>query len=58
MPKSSRVVCHECGAQLGIVLNDRLSVEGHRVDVGPSSTITIVCTCCKTARSWETRRTA
>jgi len=30
VPHVSRVVCLGCGAQLGIVLNDRLSVEGAR----------------------------
>jgi hypothetical protein len=52
MPKSSRVVCHTCGAQLGVILNGRLTVEGHRVDVGPGGEITITCMACKTPHPW------
>jgi hypothetical protein len=58
VPKSTRVVCHACRAQLGIILNDRLTVEGHRVEYGPRGALTITCTACKTPRSWEERRTA
>jgi hypothetical protein len=58
MPHVSRVVCHACRAQLGVIANGRLSVEGHRVDIGPRDTITITCITCKTPREWETRRTA
>jgi RNase P subunit RPR2 len=58
MPKTSRVVCRQCGAPLGIVLNDRLTVEGHRVDVGPHGALTITCMTCKSVRVWETRKSA
>ena len=58
MSKSTRVICHECRAQLGIVLADRLTVEGHRVEVGPRGAIAITCTTCKTVRCWETRKSA
>jgi RNase P subunit RPR2 len=58
MPKSTRVVCHTCRTQLGIVLTDRLTIEGHRVEVGPRGAVTITCTACKTARIWETRKSA
>jgi hypothetical protein len=58
MPKSTRVTCHACHAQLGIVLADRLTVEGHRVDIGPRGALTITCTTCKTPRSWEERKSA
>ena len=58
MPKSSRVTCHACRAQLGIVLADRLTVEGHRVDIGPKGALVITCTTCKTPRIWEERKSA
>ena len=43
MPKSTRVVCRTCGAQLGAVLNDRLLVDGQRVEYAPRDGLTIVC---------------
>ena len=58
MPKASRVVCHTCRAQLGVILNDRLTVEGHRIEYGPRGALTITCTTCKTPRPWSERRTA
>lgn len=58
MPKSTRVTCVACRAQLGVILNDRLTVEGHRVEYGPKGALTITCTTCKTARSWQDRKTA
>jgi hypothetical protein len=58
MPKSTRVVCRQCGAQLGAVLADRLTVEGHRVDVGPRHEILITCVACKAVRPWTVRRGA
>ena len=58
MPKSTRVTCHTGRAPLGVILNDRLTIEGHRVDIGPCGALTITCASCKTPRSWETRRSA
>ena len=58
MSKTSRVVCHACRAQLGVILNDRLTVEGHRIEYAPGGALTIVCTACKTPRSWEERKSA
>jgi RNase P subunit RPR2 len=58
MPKSTRVVCRSCGAQLGAVLNDRVRVQGPLVEYSPSSGLTIICTTCKTPRPWEIRRGA
>ena len=58
MPKASRVTCHACRAQLGVILNDRLTVEGHRVEYGPRGALTITCTACKTPRPWEERKSA
>ena len=58
MPKSTRVICHACRAQLGVILNDRLTVQGHQVQYGPKSVLTITCAVCKTPRSWEGRKSA
>ena len=58
MPKATRVTCHICRAQLGIVLADRLTVEGHRVEYGPRGALTIICTTCTTPRAWQERKTA
>jgi hypothetical protein len=58
VPKASRVVCHACRAQLGVIRNDRLTVEGHRVEYGPRGVLTITCTTCKTPRPWSEQRTA
>ena len=58
MPKSTRVTCYTCRAQLGVILNDRLTVVGHQVEYGPRGTFTIVCTMCRTPRSWEERKSA
>ena len=58
MPKASRVVCRTCGAQLGIVLNDRLSIAGHQVEYAPRAGLTIICTACRTPRPWQDRHTA
>jgi RNase P subunit RPR2 len=58
MPKSTRVVCRACRAQLGVVLKDRLTVEGRRVDVGPRREIVITCMSCKAVRPWTIRRGA
>jgi RNase P subunit RPR2 len=58
VPKSTRVICHTCGARLGAIRNDRLTVDGHRVDIGPRGAVVITCATCKTARIWETRRSA
>ena len=58
MPKSTRVTCHTCRAQLGVILNDRLTVEGHQVQYGPKGALTITCTTCKTPRPWTDRRIA
>lgn len=56
MAKATRVVCLTCRAQLGTILNDRLTVEGHRVEYGPRGVLTIVCTACKTVRPWQDRK--
>jgi RNase P subunit RPR2 len=58
VPHTTRVTCHTCRAQLGTVLNDRLTVEGHRVEYGPRGTLTITCTTCKALRPWEERKSA
>jgi hypothetical protein len=58
VPKATRVTCHACRAQLGVILNDRLTVEGHRVEYGPKGALVIVCTACKTARAWMERKSA
>ena len=58
MPKSTRVVCHACRAQLGVILNDRLTVEGHRIEYGPGGALIITCTTCKTPRPWRERKSA
>ncbi len=58
MPKPSRVVCRTCGAQLGAVLADRLTVDGHTVEYTPRGGLTIVCTACKTPRPWLDKRGA
>jgi RNase P subunit RPR2 len=56
MPKATRVICHACRAQLGVVVNDRLTGEGQRVEYGSRGTLTIVCTTCKSPRPWTDRR--
>jgi RNase P subunit RPR2 len=58
VPKSTRVTCHTCRAPLGVILNDRLTVEGHRVEYGPKGALVITCTTCKTQRPWVERKTA
>ena len=58
MPHTTRVICHACRAQLGVILNGRLTVEGHRVEYGPRGMLTIVCTTCKTPRFWAERKSA
>jgi RNase P subunit RPR2 len=58
MPKSTRVVCHACRAQLGVILNDRLTITGHTVEYGPRGALIITCTTCKTPRAWTDRRIA
>jgi hypothetical protein len=58
MPKPTRVTCRVCRARLGVILNDRLTVEGHRVEYGPRGILTITCTACKTPRCWEERKSA
>ncbi len=58
MPKSTRVTCRACQAQLGIVLNDELTVQGHQVTYHPHGGLTIICTSCKAVRYWETRKSA
>jgi hypothetical protein len=58
MPKSTRVTCLACGAQLGAILHDRLTVQGHQVQYGPKGALTITCTSCKAPRAWTARRSA
>jgi len=55
VPKSTRIARR---ARLGIVLADRLAVEGHRVESGPKGAPTITCTGCKAPRLWDERRSA
>ena len=58
MPKASRVVCHECRAQLGIVLADRLMIDGHPVEYTPRGGLVISCVTCRTPRPWLDKRGA